>query len=34
MREGAVIDAAAGDSWASAGTLDAIRGYVARTLNR
>ena len=34
MREGAVIDAAAEDSWASAGTLDAIRGYVARTLNR
>jgi len=34
MREGAAIDAAAGDSWASAGTLDAIRGYVARTLKR
>jgi enoyl-CoA hydratase len=31
---GAVMDAAAEDSWASAETLDAIRGYVARTLNR
>lgn len=34
MRAGAVMDAAAEDSWASAETLDAIRGYVARTLNR
>jgi enoyl-CoA hydratase len=34
MREGAVTDAAAEDSWASAETLAAIRGYVARTLNR
>lgn len=34
MRAGAVMDAAAEDSWASAQTLDAIRGYVARTLNR
>ena len=34
MRAGAAMDAAAEDSWASAETLDAIRGYVARTLNR
>ena len=34
LRAGAAIDAAAEDSWASAETLDAIRGYVARTLKR
>jgi enoyl-CoA hydratase len=34
MRDHAATDAAAEDSWASAETLDAIRGYVARTLNR
>ena len=34
MHAGAATDRAAEDAWASADTLDAIRGYVARTLKR
>ena len=34
MRAGAAVDAAVQDAWASPETLNAIRGYVARTLKR
>jgi enoyl-CoA hydratase len=34
IREGAAVDAAVQDAWASPATLNAIRDYVARTLTR